>query len=116
MKGELSLGDQALDVLRQLVSNPHISLGDLVYQVREREGAGWDGPSVSQWAETVKNMTDLLAREDAERAKREERMREAAPELLALLKELVDIEGPLPGDIQWANKVRATIAKIEGKS
>jgi len=35
----------------------------------------------------------------------------AAPELLALLIELVDIEGPLPGNAEWAAKVRAAIHK-----
>jgi len=35
----------------------------------------------------------------------------AAPELLELLKELIDIEGPQPGHIEWANKVKAAIAK-----
>ena len=35
----------------------------------------------------------------------------AAPELLALLIELIDIEGPQPGHITWANKVKAAIAK-----
>lgn len=36
---------------------------------------------------------------------------EAAPELLELLVELTDIEGPQPGHIEWANKVKAAIAK-----
>lgn len=35
----------------------------------------------------------------------------AAPDLLALLQELVDIEGPQPGHVTWANKVKAAIAK-----
>lgn len=35
----------------------------------------------------------------------------AAPELLALLQELIDIEGPQPGHVMWANKVKAAIAK-----
>jgi hypothetical protein len=34
-----------------------------------------------------------------------------APELLALMTELIDIEGPQPGHIEWANKVKAAIAK-----
>ena len=38
----------------------------------------------------------------------------AAPDLLALLKELIDIEGPQPGTAAWADKVRAAIAKAEG--
>ncbi len=35
----------------------------------------------------------------------------AAPELLALLIELIDIEGPQPGTGMWANKVEAAIKK-----
>ncbi len=34
-----------------------------------------------------------------------------APELLSLLQELIDIEGPQPGHIEWARKVQAAIAK-----
>ncbi len=37
----------------------------------------------------------------------------AAPELLALLEELIDIEGPCPGTATWATKVRAAIAKAQ---
>lgn len=35
-------------------------------------------------------------------------------EMLALLEELIDIEGPCPGTGGWAAKVRATIAKARG--
>lgn len=35
----------------------------------------------------------------------------AAPTMLALLQELIDIEGPQPGTAEWARKVRAVIAK-----
>jgi hypothetical protein len=38
----------------------------------------------------------------------------AAPDLLALLVELVDIEGPCPGTAVWATKVHAAIAKARG--
>jgi hypothetical protein len=40
----------------------------------------------------------------------------AAPALLALLKELIDIEGPQPGNAEWARKVGAEIAKAEGRA
>lgn len=39
----------------------------------------------------------------------------AAPEMLSLLQELIDIEGPQPGTSAWAEKVRATIAKARGE-
>lgn len=35
-------------------------------------------------------------------------------EMLALLEELIDIEGPCPGNWPWAEKVQATIAKARG--
>ena len=40
----------------------------------------------------------------------------AAPTMLVLLKELIDIEGPQPGTAEWAEKVRAAIAEAEGTS
>ena len=40
----------------------------------------------------------------------------AAPDLLGLLIELIDIEGPLPGNVEWARKVQAAIAKATGES
>ena len=114
MKGELSLGEQALDVLRQLVSNKHISLGDLIYQIREREGEGWDGPWVIQWGDAVKNATELLAREDAERKGKEDLARAVAPELLEALRGMVSDRAELnPATIDYARRV---IAKAEGKS
>jgi hypothetical protein len=36
-------------------------------------------------------------------------------ELIALLKELVAIEGPQPGTAQWAAKVNAILSKVEGQ-
>ena len=38
----------------------------------------------------------------------------AAPDLLALLVELVDIEGPMPGTSAWGDKARDAIAKATG--
>lgn len=40
----------------------------------------------------------------------------AAPELLALLEELIDIEGPQPGTAEWAGRVRAAIARARGEA
>lgn len=39
----------------------------------------------------------------------------AATEALALLQELIDIEGPQPGHAEWARKVRTTIDKAAGE-
>lgn len=42
------------------------------------------------------------------------RLMAAAPDLLAVLQELIDIEGPQPGAAVWADKARAAIAKATG--
>ena len=39
----------------------------------------------------------------------------AAPDLLATLKELIDLEGPLPGNVAWFNKAVAAVARAEGR-
>lgn len=49
-----------LSVLRALMTNPHLSLADRVYDVREREGLGWDGPSVKAWSDAVVAAERLL--------------------------------------------------------
>jgi hypothetical protein len=53
-----------LAVLRALTTHPHVSLGDLVYAVRDAEGLGWDGPSVKAWSDAVTQAQALLARVD----------------------------------------------------
>lgn len=42
-----------LAALVALTTNKHLSLGDLVYTIRERELEGWEGPSVVAWSEAV---------------------------------------------------------------
>jgi hypothetical protein len=49
---------QPLGILRTL--NSIIHLGDLVYEVRENEGQGWDGPKVKAWGEACAKMEELL--------------------------------------------------------
>lgn len=44
-----------------------------------------------------------------------EALRGQRNDMLALLKELIDIEGPQPGTSDWAKKVDASIAKAEGR-
>lgn len=39
----------------------------------------------------------------------------AAPDLLALLEELIAIEGPQPGNVAWFHKVTAAIKKARGE-
>ena len=43
-------------------------------------------------------------------------LREQRDVLLALVKELVDIEGPQPGTAEWADKAMALIDKCEGNA
>jgi hypothetical protein len=51
---------------------------------------------------------DVIRRADAD-------LIEAAPDLLAVLIELVDMEGPLPGTQAWHAKALAAIAKATGE-
>ena len=36
-----------------------IHLEDVIYQVRDNEGLGWDGPKVREWAEACKRLREL---------------------------------------------------------
>ena len=47
--------------LTGLMTNPHMDLGDLVYNVREREQNGWEGPSVTAWSNAVTAAKAALA-------------------------------------------------------
>lgn len=56
----LSQHSRMLAVLRKLTSVPGWSLSDAVYDVREREGLGWEGPAVKQFGEAVEQINRLL--------------------------------------------------------
>lgn len=45
--------DALQKALNGLFGNPHMNLEDAVYDVREREGEGWEGKWVEQWSEAV---------------------------------------------------------------
>lgn len=47
------MGPRVFAALASLQSNEHVSLGDLVYVVRDREGEGWNGKWVSHWDQAV---------------------------------------------------------------
>lgn len=49
----IAAAPELLAALVALTTNPHGDLGDMIYQVREREGLGWDGPAVSAWNDAV---------------------------------------------------------------
>ena len=51
---------ELLIALEALFSNEHIDLGDLVYNVRESEGEGWEVPSVTAWGEAVTKAKEAI--------------------------------------------------------
>jgi hypothetical protein len=51
-------GQEALRILSQL--NSIIPLEDCIYDVREHEGQGWEGPKVKAWGGACIRMTKLL--------------------------------------------------------
>ena len=59
---------------------------------------------------------DLLARVAELERRDDANLCAAAPDLLALLQELVDMEGPLPGTSEWGDRARAAIAAALGHS
>lgn len=54
---------KAMELLKRLGEVEHISLGDLVYNIREREGEGWEGPAVVAWGSTCEEIIQLLKEE-----------------------------------------------------
>lgn len=57
-----SLLKDAIAALRALSANPCLNLGDLVYQVRDRELQGWEGPAVIAWSNAVTAANEVLKR------------------------------------------------------
>jgi hypothetical protein len=58
----VDINQEMLEALIALTSNPHLDLGDLVYNVRERECEGWEGPSVVAWGQAVAKAKAALSR------------------------------------------------------
>lgn len=50
---------ELLDVIRDVGTNPHMSLGDHVYEVRDKEGDGWEGPAVVAWGDVCRRIEEL---------------------------------------------------------
>jgi thymidylate synthase ThyX len=57
-----SPGEAAIDVLRALFEVR--DLGDIIYDIREREGEGWDGPLVTKWGDAVARAKTILDPDD----------------------------------------------------
>ena len=77
-------------------------------------GAIWsDGAGkpvcVAQDASSYRANFDFMNEQDAH-------LISAAPELYALLAELIDIEGPQPGTSTWFEKVKSVLAKARGET
>lgn len=51
-----------LEALEMLMGNPHLDLGDLIYKVRDAEGRGWDGPSVTAWSNALEKSKAAIAK------------------------------------------------------
>lgn len=58
----IAAAPELFEALSALLSNKHINLGDLVYAIREREGEGWDGPSVTAWSNAVDAARKAIAK------------------------------------------------------
>lgn len=63
-----------IDTLRDLLS---FAPGDRIYDVREREGLGWDGPRVKLYAQVIREIEEFTNETESEavallRAKGEE--------------------------------------------
>lgn len=53
MKTDRELLIELVAAVKMLTTCGDINLGDLTYNVREREGKGWEGPNVKQWSDGV---------------------------------------------------------------
>ena len=51
-----------LEALEALFANQHVHPTDFIYDVREREGLGWEGPSVTQWSDAIAKAKAAIAK------------------------------------------------------
>lgn len=59
---EKSKFDELQSALDELFANPHVDLEGMVYDVRESELQGWDGPWVKQWSDAISKAFQLLSK------------------------------------------------------
>jgi hypothetical protein len=62
----MAVSPELLAALEGLLNNDFASLEDMVYQVREIEGKGWNGPGVKAWSEAVTAARDAVAKATGE--------------------------------------------------
>lgn len=48
------------EALKAIMTNPSIDLGDMIYNVKDREGKGWEGPDVTAWGKALIESRKLL--------------------------------------------------------
>jgi hypothetical protein len=53
---------ELLTALIAISTNPCLNLEDRIYDVREREGQGWDGPAVKQWGDACQLVKSAIAK------------------------------------------------------
>jgi hypothetical protein len=56
----MNAGQKAIAALRALSKCAHFSLEDCVYDVRERECLGWDGPAVKAFSDACMLAAEAL--------------------------------------------------------
>lgn len=83
-----------------------------VFQRLQSLGARPQG-TLSSKDRLMKTLEEMSAQELRESVLRIATQRD---ELLSLLRELIDIEGPQPGHVTWARKVQAAIASATGSA
>jgi hypothetical protein len=55
-----------LEALEALMDHPHAHLEDHIYEIREREGEGWEGEAVKSWGATIVKVKAAIAKAKGE--------------------------------------------------
>ena len=60
MSDEIERGKKAISALKML--SKVRDLGDFIYDIREREGKGWDGPKVKVWSDACELVKEVVGK------------------------------------------------------